>query len=196
MPRLILASSSPRRRELLASIGLEFDAIPSNVPEIHDGTETPEAYVRRLSLAKADEVGHRYPDRWVVGADTIVLLGDEILEKPDGEAGACRMLASIAGKTHIVYTGVTLRRVEDDYSDTRVAASEVTMLPLSEREIAWYAATGEPLDKAGAYAVQGVGAMFIEAINGSYTNVVGLPLSILFQMLGAAGIDPLTKRAG
>ena len=102
------------------------------------------------------------------------------------------MLAAIAGRTHIVYTGVTIEHGGRNYRDTRVAESEVRMLPLSAEDIAWYVETGEPLDKAGAYAVQGIGAMFIESIHGSYTNVVGLPLALLFQMLRNAGIDPLT----
>jgi septum formation protein len=101
------------------------------------------------------------------------------------------MLATIAGKTHVVYTGVTLENGQREYRDTRVAESEVRMLPLSSEEIAWYVRTGEPLDKAGAYAVQGIGAMFIESIHGSYSNVVGLPLATLFQMLRKAGLDPL-----
>ena len=103
------------------------------------------------------------------------------------------MLATISGKTHIVYTGVTLMNLEREWRETRVAESEVRMLPLDAREIAWYVNTGEPLDKAGAYAVQGIGAMFIDSIHGSYTNVVGLPLATLFQMLRKAGIDPLTQ---
>jgi septum formation protein len=132
----------------------------------------------------------------VIAADTTVLLGDELLEKPVDPADAARMLGTIAGKTHIVYTGVTLQNLERDHHDTRVAESEVRMLPLSAEEIEWYVATGEPLDKAGAYAVQGIGAMFIDSIHGSYTNVVGLPLATLFQMLRRAGIDPLTKGVG
>ena len=113
------------------------------------------------------------------------------LEKPADREDAKRMLATIAGKTHIVYTGVTLQNAAGGYHDTRVAESEVRMLPLTEREIAWYVATGEPLDKAGAYAVQGIGALFIDSVHGSYTNVVGLPLALLYQMLKRAGIDPL-----
>ncbi len=133
----------------------------------------------------------QYPARWVIAADTTVLLGEQLLEKPEDKSDAARMLGTIAGKTHIVYTGVTLEQAETAYRDTRVAESEVRMLPLSPREIEWYVATGEPLDKAGAYAVQGIGAMFIDSIHGSYTNVVGLPLATLFQMMRKAGIDPL-----
>jgi septum formation protein len=193
--KFILASASPRRRELLASIGLDFEVLPSHVPEVHQEGEVPEEYVARLSRDKADALASQHRERWVIAADTTVLLGDQLLEKPEDRADAARMLATIAGRTHVVYTGVTLQNLERNWCDTRVAESEVRMLPLSPEEIEWYVATGEPLDKAGAYAVQGLGAMFIESIHGSYTNVVGLPLATLFQMLRRAGIDPLANTA-
>lgn len=189
--RFILASSSPRRRELLESIGMDFQVTPSHVPEEHRPGEAPEEYVARLSREKAAAVAAQHPAQWVIAADTTVLLGDRLLEKPADGADAARMLSLIAGQTHIVYTGVTLQNVDSGHRDTRVAESEVRMLPLSGRDIEWYVATGEPLDKAGAYAVQGIGAMFIDSIHGSYTNVVGLPLAMLFQMMRKAGIDPL-----
>ena len=191
--KYILASASPRRRELLKMIGLDFDVMPSHVPEVPQEGEAPEEYVARLSRDKAHAIAVQYPARWVIAADTTVLYGDELLEKPADPKDAARMLATIAGKTHIVYTGVTLEHAEGDYRETRVAESEVRMLPLSASEIEWYVATGEPLDKAGAYAVQGIGAMFIDSIHGSYTNVVGLPIATLFQMMRKAGIDPLSK---
>jgi septum formation protein len=190
--KFILASSSPRRRELLASIGLDFEVVPSHVPEVHQEGEAPEEYVARLSRDKATAVAREHSSQWVIAADTTVLLGEELLEKPLDTNDAERMLATIAGKTHVVYTGVTLEHGERGYSETRVAESEVRMLPLSRSDIEWYVRTGEPLDKAGAYAVQGIGAMFIDSIHGSYTNVVGLPLATLFQMLRRAGIDPLS----
>ena len=191
--KFILASSSPRRRELLASIGLDFDVVPSNIPEVRGDDESPEEYVARLSREKAAAVANAHPSRWIIAADTTVLLGDEMLEKPLDDADARRMLATIAGRTHIVYTGVTLQNVEQGWHETRVATSEVRMLPLDADDIAWYVATGEPRDKAGAYAVQGIGAMFIDSIHGSYTNVVGLPLATLFQMLRKAELDPLKR---
>jgi len=190
--KFILASSSPRRRELLTSIGLDFDVRPSNVPEVHQEGEAPEEYVARLSRDKAHALASQHRDQWVIAADTTVMLDEQLLEKPVDAQDAARMLATIAGRTHVVYTGVTLENVARDWRDTRVAESEVRMLPLSSDDIAWYVKTGEPLDKAGAYAVQGIGAMFIESIHGSYTNVVGLPLATLFQMLRRAGIDPLS----
>lgn len=189
--KFILASASPRRRELLAAARFDFDVIPSSVPEVHQPGESPEEYVARLSRDKAAVVAARYLDRWVIAADTTVLLGDELLEKPSDAADAKRMLAAIAGKTHMVYTGVTLQNAAAGFHETRVAESEVRILPLTEREIDWYVATGEPFDKAGAYAVQGIAAMFIDSVHGSFTNVVGLPLALLYQMLRKAGIDPL-----
>lgn len=194
--RFILASQSPRRRELLTSIGLAFEVMPSDLPEIHQPGESPEEYVARLSRNKADAIAGRNRDAWIIAADTTVLLGDELLEKPKDAEDAKRMLGLIAGKTHTVYTGVTLQSASRNWRDTRVAESEVRVLPLDGRDIAWYVSTGEPLDKAGAYAVQGIGAMFIDSIHGSYTNVVGLPLALLFQMLRRAGIDLLRKGSG
>jgi len=191
MTRFILASSSPRRRQLLASLGIEFDVMPSHIPEEHRKGEAAEEYVARLSRDKANAIAVQHPSRWVIAADTTVLFGDQLLEKPVDAADAERMLSTIAGRTHTVYTGVTLQNVERDYRDTRVAESEVRMLPLSQRDIEWYVATGEPLDKAGAYAVHGIAAMFIDSVHGSYTNVVGLPLALLFQMMRKVGIDPL-----
>lgn len=194
MVRFILASASPRRRELLESIGLAFDVMPSNVAEVRLDGEAPEEYVARLSRDKAQALASVHRSRWVIAADTTVLLGDELLEKPVDPADAVRMLSTIAGKTHIVYTGLTLENAERDYSETRVSESEVRMLPLSREDVEWYVRTGEPLDKAGAYAVQGIGAMFIDSIHGSYTNVVGLPLATLFLMLRRAGLEPLHTR--
>jgi septum formation protein len=191
--KLILASSSPRRRQLLESIRIPFEVMPSDVPEVRGEGESPEEYVARLSRDKANAIGSRRPSDWVLAADTTVLLGEQLLEKPADPADAIRMLGTIAGRTHVVYTGVTLLNLDRRYHDTRVAESEVRMLELSPHDIEWYVATGEPLGKAGAYAAQGIGAMFIESIHGSYTNVVGLPLAMLFQMLRKAGLDPLAQ---
>jgi septum formation protein len=193
--RFVLASSSPRRRELLKSIGLEFDVVPSHIPEQRADGETPEEYVARLSREKARAIGEKHPDRWIIAADTTVVLGDQVLEKPVDDADAKRMLSAISGDTHVVFTGVTLRRIQPVYTDTHVTATEVRMLPMTSHDIDWYVATGEPRDKAGAYAAQGLGGMFIDSIHGSFTNVVGLPLASLFQMLRKAGIDPLYNRS-
>lgn len=192
--KFILASASPRRRELLSSVGLDFDVVPSDIPEVRGSGESPEEYVGRLSREKAAAIADKHGDRWVIAADTTVLLGDELLEKPRDADDAKRMLATIGGNTHTVYTGVTLMNRARGYHDTRIAETEVRMLPLAASDIDWYVATGEPLDKAGSYAAQGRGAIFIDSIHGSYTNVVGLPLALLFQMLRKAGLDPLAER--
>jgi septum formation protein len=188
---LILASGSPRRRDLLASIGIEFEVIKSDVPEVRAAGESPEEYVARLSREKAAAIAQQHPTRWIVAADTTVYLGDELLEKPADVDDARRMLATIAGRTHTVYTAVTVMNAARGYGDTRIAETEVRMAAMTPREIDWYAKSGEGLDKAGAYAAQGIGAMFIDSIHGSYTNVVGLPLALLVRMLERAGIDPL-----
>lgn len=174
----------------MASIGLQFDVLPSHVPEVRAAHEPAPEYVARLSRDKAAAIAPARPDDWVIAADTTVLMGDELLEKPVDDDDARRMLSRIGGNTHLVYTGVTLQNVSRGYGETRVTESEVTMLPLSRAEIDWYVATGEPLDKAGAYAVQGIGSMFIESVRGSFTNVVGLPLATLYLMLRQAEIDP------
>ena len=148
--------------------------------------------MKKATVPDTEPLANAHPSRWVIAADTTVLLGDELLEKPVDAADAVRMLGLLAGQTHMVYTGVTLQHVESGYRDTRVSESEVRILPLAAEDIEWYVGTGEPLDKAGSYAVHGIFAMFIESIHGSYTNVVGLPLATLFLMLRRAGIDPLT----
>ncbi|MBX9603555.1 MAG: Maf family protein [Bryobacteraceae bacterium] len=177
---LILASQSPRRRELLQAAGIPFQIRVSPVEEKHVAGESPEAYVLRLSRAKAEAAGLR-PGETVLGADTVVVLDGHILEKPVDYADACRMLRMLSGRDHAVITGVCL------ISDSRVIQDSVTTRvvfgPLSDREIEEYAASGEPMDKAGAYAIQGLASKFIERIEGDYTNVVGLPVPLLYRML-------------
>jgi septum formation protein len=180
----------------MASIGLTFEVVPSHVPEVHEAGEEPHDYVARLSRDKAAAISSLHRDRWVIAADTTVVLAGGLLEKPVDEADAVRMLSLIAGKAHVVYTAITLENASRRYLDTQVTRTDVRMLPLAEDEIRWYVGTGEPLDKAGAYAAQGVGGMFIESIEGSFTNVVGLPLATLYQMLKRAGLDPLTQNFG
>ena len=190
-PPLILASSSPRRRDLLAAAQFEFDVVPSAVPEERTSGEEPEAYVTRLSKEKAAAIAHMHRDRWIIAADTIVVCQGEVLEKPVNDSDARRMLALIAGRAHVVHTGLTVCRGAPAYSDTEVCSTNVEMAAMTDKEIAWYVASGEPRDKAGAYAAQGIGGLFIDAIHGSYSNVVGLPLALLFRMLRKAGIDLL-----
>ena len=191
---LILASGSPRRRELLQQLRLRFDVMTSEVEEIRGDDEPVEGYVERLAREKAAAVATRRPEAWVIAADTVVWLDGTILEKPADFADAVRMLRSIAGREHVVYTGTALRHEASGWDRAAVTASRVRMAPMALDEIEWYVRTGEPMDKAGAYAVQGIGAMFIDSIEGNYTNVVGLPLSTLLRMMKQAGIDPAHYR--
>lgn len=191
--KLILASSSPRRRELLTSVGLQFDVIPSRVEEKRREGEAVDRYVVRLAEEKAVDVASLDPDAWVIGADTVVQLGARTLEKPRDPAEAVSMLGALAGREHTVYTGVSIVRLASGWKETTITKSLVRMVVLDRADIDWYVSTGEPLDKAGAYAVQGVGGWFIESIRGSYTNVVGLPMSTLFAMMRRAGLDPLRE---
>jgi septum formation protein len=186
---LILASGSPRRRELLEGLGLNFRVISSDVPEVRLENEPVETYVVRLAAEKASSVARRDPAAWVVAADTVVCLDGEVLEKPADVADAERMLRTIAGRRHTVFSGVSLQCIDRGYSDTRSIATDVDMASMTDEEISWYAATGEPLDKAGSYAVQGIGAVFVDAVHGNYTNVVGLPLPLLYSMFRDAGVD-------
>jgi septum formation protein len=186
--RLILASGSPRRRELLGGIGIGFDVVVSDVEEKQEPGEAVDAYVRRLARDKGAAVAATHPDAWVLSADTVVFIDGHVLEKPTSRDDARAMLAKIAGREHVVYTGVALQNRHTGFLEDTVVASKVRMIGLSADEIAWYVDTGEPMDKAGSYAVQGIGAMFIESIDGSYSNVVGLPLSVVYDMLKRAGV--------
>ncbi|MBC7347550.1 MAG: septum formation inhibitor Maf [Clostridia bacterium] len=180
---IYLASASPRRRALLRQVGLPFTTVPSRVREEGWPGGTPADGVRFLALAKAREVASRVLYGLVIGADTVVVLGDEVLGKPSGPTEAHEMLARLSGATHRVLTGLAV--VEAASGESLVAHEEtaVTFRRLSEAEIASYVASGEPLDKAGAYGVQGLGAVLVERIEGCYYNVVGLPLARLAEML-------------
>lgn len=173
---LILASSSPRRKELLALLGWDFSVLPPSVDETNKVTEKPDALVLRLSSIKARTVARNHPDSLVLAADTIVVIDDRILGKPLDRREAEGMLSLLSGRTHEVYTGFALCLTCRGFEYAEVVQSHVTFRRLTRDEVAWYAETDEPYDKAGAYAVQGKGAAFIKAIRGSYTNVIGLPL--------------------
>jgi septum formation protein len=183
----VLASGSPRRRELLAGLGLTFTVRAADVDETPIPGEAPAACVRRLALAKA--AARIDKGELVLAADTIVVLDGRLLGKPRDAADARRMLASIAGREHTVLTGMTLHDEPSGRQEAVVEASRVRMARMSPHEIEWYVATGEPLDKAGSYAVQGMGALFVEAVYGSYTNVVGLPLPATYRLFSALGYD-------
>lgn len=190
-PRLVLASASPRRRELLGQLGLRFEVVAANIDETPHPQEPAEAYVLRLAREKAGSVAARHPEDWVLAADTTVALGGELLGKPASVEEARSMLQRLSGRTHEVYTGVALAgRAEGSL----VARSRVTFRELSMAEIDWYAASGEPLDKAGSYAVQGKGGFLVASVEGSPTNVIGLPLAEAVALLERAGV-PMPWRA-
>ncbi|NLN38275.1 MAG: septum formation inhibitor Maf [Smithella sp.] len=174
---LILASASPRREELLKTAGLTFRVIPANVNEAGFKKETPQEHVRRLSREKARAVAIRHPDALVLGADTIVVIDDMILGKPESKKQAREMLQKLSNRFHTVFTGFTLSSTDAGISKTKVARSCVRFKKMDLEEIDWYINTKEPYDKAGGYAAQGKGAAFIRSISGSYTNVIGLPLA-------------------
>lgn len=174
---LILASASPRREELLKTAGLTFRVIPANVNEAGFKKETPQEHVRRLSREKARAVAVRHPDALVLGADTIVVIDDMILGKPESKKQAREMLQKLSNRFHTVFTGFTLSSTDAGISKTKVARSCVRFKKMDLEEIDWYINTKEPYDKAGGYAAQGKGAAFIRSISGSYTNVIGLPLA-------------------
>jgi nucleoside triphosphate pyrophosphatase len=182
---LVLASASPRRRDLLGQLGLRFTVAAADLDETPLPSEAADAYVLRLARAKAQAVAARFPGAWVLAADTTVALGTELLGKPGGPAEAREMLSRLSGRTHAVYTGVALAgRAEL----STVVRTGVTFRTLSAGEIAWYVGTGEPLDKAGAYAVQGKGGFLVAAVDGSPTNVIGLPLGETLDLLTRAGV--------
>ncbi len=185
--RLILASRSPRRNELLKQMGFDFEVIPSRVTENFVQTESPEEHVIRLAEAKARDVARKNPNRWVVAADTIVYINESILGKPKDREEAVEMLRRLSGQEHWVLTGFFVCHLEKRKSDKEAVQTAVKVKGLTPDEIEWYVQTGEPFDKAGGYAIQGMGSFMIESIRGSYTNVVGLPLCELIQMLNRLG---------
>jgi septum formation protein len=168
-------------------MGLEAEVIPSKVFEDFVQAESPRDHALRLAEAKAREVAGKYPDRWVVAADTIVCINGSILGKPKSREEAVEMLRRLSGQEHRVLTGFSVCHSEKGESDKEAVQTVVRMKPLTPAEIEWYVQTGEPFDKAGGYAIQGAGSFMIESIQGSYTNVVGLPLCELIQMLTRLG---------
>jgi septum formation protein len=186
--RLVLASSSPRRRYLLEQAGLTFGVIPSTVDEGSVRVSPTENHVRMLANAKAVEVAELYPKSWIIGADTLVLIGDVVMGKPDTAAQACQMLRALSNKTHRVLTGYCICCKAAGRSFSETVETKVLFKPLSESEIDWYVNTSEPYDKAGGYAVQGLGTFMVKSIEGSYTNVVGLPVCEVIQYLLKEGV--------
>jgi len=187
---LILASESPRRRELLAVAGFEFTVRARPVAEIRAAAESPVAYVRRLAREKAraaqqavQNAARESGDEIVLGADTVVVLGDRVLEKPVDAADARSMLRALSGREHVVITGICLVRADREMVDSE--STRVHFVEWSDREIDDYVATGEPMDKAGGYAIQGLASKFVDRIEGCYFNVMGLPLAMVYRHLRA-----------
>src|SRR5437016_1868204 len=187
LPKIILASASPRRAEILRTVNWPFETLPMDVDETRRAGEAAAIYVQRLARAKAEAAARRRPGSLMVGADTTVVISEQILEKPSDQDDARRMLQHLSGQWHQVLTGVAV--IDRATSELKVAfeITEVKFAVMSRDEIDWYVSTGEPMDKAGAYAIQGLGARFIEGIKGDYFNVAGLPVRLLYEMWTKAG---------
>ena len=187
---LILASSSPRRSEILAAVGWPFETHPAGVDETRLAGEPAEEFVRRLAREKAEAVARTRLFGLVLGADTTVLVDGEVLEKPRDAGDARRMLRLLGGRWHEVLTGVALVRAETGRAVVGLERTRVRFAETTEEEVAWHVETGDVLDKAGAYAIQGRAALFIEAIDGDYWNVVGLPVRLVYELARGLGAEP------
>jgi septum formation protein len=187
-PQLILASQSPRRRYLLEQAGLTFAVIPSDFDEASVLLANPADYVKTLAEAKAETVAQQYPDSWVIGADTIVTIGNAVLGKPGDPGEARQMLERLSGQSHFVYTGYSIVCKNKRARIADAVKTAVQFKALTGDEIDWYIQTGEPFDKAGAYAIQGMGTFLVRRIHGSYTNVVGLPVCEVIETLIKMGV--------
>ena len=183
VPKIILASKSPRRRYLLEQAGLNFVVKPSQFDESTVPVSEPAAYVSQLAESKANEISIEYPLHWIIGADTIVSIDQAILGKPTSDDEAFAMLRYLSGRTHQVYTGYSICCRSKNRHFTNVVTTDVEFKRLALNEITWYINTREPFDKAGAYAIQGLGTFLVRRINGSYTNVVGLPVCEVIEFL-------------
>ncbi len=185
-PRVILASASPRRHELLTMIGIAHEVMPADVDETHRPGECPEDYVERLAREKGAVLALRHPDAVVIAADTTVVIDGEVLGKPEDARDAARMLRRLSGRTHTVLTAVAVARA--GCIESVVEDVGVTFRALGAEEIESYVATGEPMDKAGSYGIQGYGATLVERVDGDYFSVMGLALNRLIQLLRRAGL--------
>jgi len=196
VPRLILASASPRRAEILRTVGWPFEALPADIDESRHSGEDAVIYVERVARAKAEAAALLAPIATVLGADTVVVVEGEILGKPLDAEDARRMLRLLQDRWHQVLTGVALVNGEIGSSRTAHEVTEVRFAAMSEDEISWYVATGEPMDKAGAYAIQGKGARFVKEISGDYFNIVGLPVRLVYELVSGALARPLGSPTG
>ena len=193
MAPIVLASASPRRAELLRAAGIPFEVDAAAIDEVPRPGERPEDYVLRLAREKAEVVGRRKSGSPVLGADTEVVVDGLILGKPADDSEAARMLDRLSGRAHDVVTGVAL--IANGQVLTAIERTEVRFLPLTADEIAWYIRSGEPRDKAGAYAIQGLASRFVERIDGSYSNVVGLPMDLVYQRVRSLAPQLVTEAA-
>ena len=182
LPNIILASASPRRAEILRTVGWPFQALPVHIDELRRPGEDPAKYVQRLAREKSEAAAAQKRGMIVVGADTTVTIDDHILEKPSDPADAGRMLRLLNDRWHRVLTGVAVINPATAQTQVGYEETEVKFALMSDDQIQWYVSTGEPMDKAGAYAIQGLGARFIERIKGDYFNVVGLPVRLLYEL--------------
>jgi septum formation protein len=185
---LILASTSPRRRDLLRIAGLTFHIVPSVIHEEDYPLTDPKSYARILAEAKATDVSDRYPDSWVIGADSIVSIDGDVLEKPASISDARQMIQMLSGNTHYVHTAYAITCKQESHLFTDIVSTAVSFKSLTEKEIEWYIHTSEPYDKAGGYAIQGLGSFMVKHIHGSYTSVVGLPVCEVIDYLLKQGI--------
>lgn len=189
--RIILASGSPRRKQYMTQLGLEFETTVANIKEECLFGESPDSFVLRMAEEKARRVSENYESSWVVSGDTIVCLGERILGKPDSEDEAISTLMALAGRVHTVKTGFCVCNKAKQKQISKVVTTEVTFAPFSAELARSYVATGEPMDKAGAYGIQGRGELLVESITGSYSNVVGLPLFEFVEVLKEFGVIQL-----
>lgn len=186
-PRIILASASPRRAELLKQIGVEFELVPSQIEERPHPDEAPGDYITRIARAKVVAVARGRDSGLVIGADTVVVLDGRLIGKPENQADAHRLLRLLSGKWHAVLTGVALYDVETRHEVADYEKTLVKFAQLNDTEIDWYVNTGEPMDKAGAYGIQGLGGLFVDEIAGNYYNVVGLPIPLVYRLARRLG---------
>jgi septum formation protein len=190
----ILASASPRRRELLRQVGFSFQIVPSRLQETNRNDMEPSAQALHWAGAKAKEVAQRFPQTWVLAADTMVVLDDEIMGKPGSSADAVAMLSQLSGRSHSVITGICLMGKDTGVEACQYVETRVFMRTLTSGDIDAYVNTGEPMDKAGAYGIQGIGGCLVQRIEGSYSNVVGLPLCEVVELLRLHQVaDPLKE---
>lgn len=182
LQKLMLASKSPRRAEILRAVGWPFEAVTAGIDETIRTGEDAITYVKRLALEKASAVPKKFPHGLVLGADTVVVVDDQILGQPLNQADARRMITLLSGRWHEVVTGVALVQAANGRSTVDHESTAVRFSEMSKAEIEWYVSTDEPFDKAGAYAIQGMGGLFIEEIRGDYFNIVGLPIRLVYEL--------------